>query len=57
LEVVISDKNWLPGVLIGLLQRGELSEYGGILPEIIAICNEFRHMCSKTGLRTKGLER
>ena len=57
LEIVVSDKNWLPGVLIELLQRGELTGYNGVLPEIIAICNAFRHMCRESGLRHKGLER
>ena len=57
LEVVISENNWLPGILIELLQRGELAGYRGVLPEIIAICNAFRHMCRESGLRVGGLER
>ncbi len=57
LEVIISDPHWLPGVLVGLLQRGELAGFSRVLPEIIAICNEYRHMCRESGLRHPGLGR
>jgi hypothetical protein len=43
--------------LIELLQRGELAGYSGVLPEINAICNAFRHMCRESGLRAGGLGR